>query len=437
MLDDAFYEEAKAEAMASLTPPDEAAETLADTADVAAVSDEDSAAQETSEDTETEEVADEDESLDESDDSAADEVDSDNETGIPTAEDINARFSRVPKEARTEMIGLADRLREREDTYNAIGGEKGAEVLKPLAGLLSKAETTVDDRLPALTAMITANPGVTWNMGMDMAEAMLQVPDLRVLGNKVTENIFGATVDELTGFSELKAKYGEKADPKHIGELLTLEQAGMIDPEQDMELFRANYGGSELFESQQTTIQALKQEIEAIKANPAALIKQEPVAPATNELDKEIEKRFETVTEKTRNLGGWKKGSYLDTITTKAIQAELREFPEYKEIVKAISQMGTFNTDSMVVFNNLNQLSNKVQAKYREAVKSINAELKGVSTSTPNAKRAATGEATKPKAASISQASGSLTPVDATIDSLWDEFRGSMSDRQAAASRSV
>jgi len=229
-------------AAAAEIPADDAVEVETETAD----SDTDSAAP-TSEnlDDQPAEDGDDGEPADDAESADGDEVSTADPEAIPTAEEINARYDRVPKQARTEMIGLADRLRTTTEAVNAIGGEKGAEVLRPLADILAKAETTLEERVSAISSLIQANDTVAWSIGQDFAHAMFEAPEFRAIGDQVALSVFGSSVVDLAGYAQLKTKFGESVTTEHLGKLLTLEQAGYLNADEDMETFTSQFGGSD------------------------------------------------------------------------------------------------------------------------------------------------------------------------------------------------
>jgi len=438
MLDDAEYAEIQAEALASVSPPEVAAEPAPDA--IASDDEQDSAAPITS-DAEQDEPADEEEPKDDSESAepepAGDTEPTSSPDEIPTADDINSRFARVPKEARAEMIGLADRLRSQTDAVTTLGGDTGVKVFTPLAGIMQKDETTEDERMGAIASLVTANPTTATHMFADAAETLLGAPDLRVIGNQIAMNTFGATVEELHALSELKKGY-ENATPEHIKELLTLEKAGLINTEEDMELFRANYGGTELYEQQQTEIQTLKAQLQEVIKNPPK--PQEVVVNSTalNEFESEFVKRFEASTAPPREMANWGKDSPIAQIVTKAIMSDLKDDPDYKTAVNTIKQLGSFNLDHMAIAPALTRLALKARGRYQEAVAGISKELRKTSETSHNAKLKEKTEDTKPKAVPLpGHTAPDFRPADDDLDNIWNDYRGLISNKQAAAARSI
>lgn len=428
MLSDEEYEEIRAEAFAEPEAAEELAETAEEVDETPAVSEEESAAQDTSDietADETEETEDADADTDDTDESADDEI----EQSIPTADEINTRFARVPKDARSQMISLADQLRSSTDAVNAIGGDKGVEVFTPLAGIMQKAETTDDERMAAIGSLVTANPVTATEMFADAAETLLASDGLRVIGNKIATRVFGATVEEIQGYTALRSKY-ENATPEHISDLLTLEKTGYINPEEDMALLREGYGGTELYQQQEEKIRALTEQLQSkVEEAPKAEV---PASPALTDFNNEFVKRVEAAVTPAREMGKWDKDSFVATITAKAILADLKDDPDYKAVQKAVASLGSFNPDNLAIHSALNRLGQKARGRYQEAVKNINADLRKRSESSPN-----TSQVRAPKTVAKPVTLPVSNGKDDDIDAIWAEYDSLVKDHRVAAGRSL
>ena len=360
---------------------------------------------------------------------------------IPSPEQVDAKYAkaRIPNEIKTEIKGYVDNWRETNTKLEAIGGEKGVEVFKPFAKILTQAEASEDERTDALKNILTANYGVGMTLLADGAGFLLSTDALKEsYGNRVATEIFGADIDTINGFTALKASYGEKATPEHLKQLLQLEEAGYVNTEEDLELFRSSYGGSDLYESQKSELVALKQQIEDLKANPEKLLaKDKPTIEATNgikDFETELGTRIENGIAPLRERGKWSNESRLAKTVQTAILSELKNEPEYKEALKQIKQSGQFNANNMVLFSSLNSLSNKAKARFSEAVSEINKELRGRSETSRNAQLKMEKE-TKPKAAVMQAKPIQYRSPDAELDAVWKDYDNILKDAQVRATR--
>lgn len=438
MLSDSEYQaivaEAKAEtasqaAVPEEVPAEEVIEEVAESAETA----EEAAAEE--DDAET--PADESETTDESADEEAEPTFS--LDPIPSSDELN-KFPRTNPEARAKLVELAAGWRADRALVDSIGGETVISVVKPLTDLLTKASSTPEERVPALATLVSSNPTVGMEIAEDFTRLVFGDPVAKAYGDKVSQELFGTDLLSMYGLAQLKADYGDKANPEHIKEFLKLEAAGIIDTTDGMNLFNSEFGGSELFEKQRQDNADLQRQLDEIKQNPAKFLTQPEIVStkATEDFDKALMDRFEDGVKPIRETHRWKADSRVAKLANRAIIAELKEEPEYKEAMKQLSQSGQFIPGNMVTTLAMNRLVEKARGRYAEEVRGINSDLKGLTETSRNAQLQKRTE-TKPKAAPLITREQEVHKVrrNDEIDNLWDEFAKAGSDRALHAQRSA
>lgn len=353
------------------------------------------------------------------------------ENGLPTRESLE-NFPRTNPEAKAKMVELWDAANADREKIQSLGGEQGVEVLTPVGAVLQKNDTTYEERMGAVASIVKGNPVTATYMFADAAEQLLGDPDLRQVGDTIAQKVFGTDVNTLNALSEVAKTFN--ADPSHIQELLKLEQAGLINRADDMELFNANYGGSELYQQQMEQIRQLKEERDNAINNPR---QQETVqeSNAGQELDTEFLKRFETAVAPVKG----KADAAFDKWLTKGLIADLKDDPDYKTALAAAKQIGSVSLDNMAIGPALNRLSAKARGRYQEAVRERQAERKTQSTQSHNAQLKEKTEATKPKAISMPQKTSTdmRSSADEQADAIFDRFSVLRRDAALAAARSV
>jgi hypothetical protein len=280
---------------------------------------------------------------------------------IPSADTINAKFERVPKTARDEMISMADNWRQDREVINAIGGRETAQSLKAVTDALSKAERSDEDTASALSALASINPKAT----------------VEVLFHGATELMFakpGQSSQEAidAGNAILEHRFGVDAD--HIEKLVLLEKGGIIDLEADLNLLHSEGTGSQLFERQQATIDEQKSkiiEMQRLIDNPDLIEKK---GAEVSKVDELFEKRFADGIEDVLSRVRWGKESQLAKTVTEAITFNLKNDPDYREAV-ALAKQGDGKTLPPLVEHRLRLLVNKGKARFIETATAISKDL--------------------------------------------------------------
>lgn len=405
--------------------------------------------------TDTKESESEDESSDETegDNGETDTDDADQEDfapldEIPTAEELQ-KFPRTNPEAKAKMVELADGWRETKVKLESVGGEKGVEVLQPLAQILTKAEASNEELDTALSSILNENQEVGTQLLAAGAYLMLNYaddPKIKSYGDRIAQFTFGATPEALREIGSVVKEFDTNAE--HIKDLLKLEAAGMIT-DADHDAFRANYGGSELYDKQLAEIERLKAENATIKANPQALL--EPIvdsSQAVRDFEQTLLERIETGVAPIRETGRWTADMVLAKTVNDAIMASLRDEPEYKEALKVLRRDGDFRKDNLAMTTALATLSGKAKGRFQQAVRGINADLRKISETSLNAKRKVDTEKVEKDKKEVETKTTS-TPVVAdpltnpfgrpreNVEDLWKQYTALESDKALAAARSV
>lgn len=412
---DAIYAETDA---ATEVVEDAVEETATDDADVAA------------DDVETAETetADEDEEQSESDDSAeSDEVDetvghddalSDLLEEIPSSETIAARFPRVPQAARDEMVHLADNWRADRTLIEEIGGRETAEIFKPVADMLQKAERGAEDTRDALASLATINPNATAEMIFHGATELLFAksddPAMRVAAE--------------AGNAILESRFGEGITAEVIEKLVALKNAEYIDIDGDLALLEQEGTGSKLFEKQQSKISAQEariSELENLIKNPDQIERSTDNSSATR-IDAELDKRLAEGVEAFRERVRWGKDSALYQITTEALKARLKSEPEYKEALALANQSGKIGEKlPHLIDRKLYTLLNKGKAKFVEIATNVNKDLASVAKTSQNAKLQAKDAKVTPAPVKLSNepvaAFGGVMDLDSRLAAIYSE----------------
>lgn len=325
---------------------------------------------------------------------------------LPTKEQILQQWNRIPNEAKEAMSGYVEQARTYRDTMAKIGGEEAIPLFEPVAQFLSKPEPTIEDSVGAYASMFKANPLASARMVIDASSHFLRSdePGLKDVGDAIVRDVFGddVTVEKLRG-------------------LLQLEAAGFVNLEEDLPSVQEN--GSTLFKKQESELSQARQEIRELKD----LIKNpEKIASASEksaeaEFVKDFDKRLDDVIAPFLERAGWTEAKGLTKFVKDSIKAELRNEPQYRDLVKHIRQQGEYNPDQLpwAVRQSMNALLKQGKAKQDLAIREVNADLRARVGASRNAKvKAEVEKATKP--ANLSLISNKQSPMSASFSDPLD-----------------
>lgn len=314
---------------------------------------------------------------------------------IPSKEAILKKHNRVPNSAKDDLVMYADNWRADREKLNSIGGEQGAEVLKPIADLLTKPDIQPDDTFGAWSTIVTTNPTAAHQLLVDGATNLLFT----------TENDPFAREMAKKGDAVLQSRFGEGVTAEHIEKLVMLEKGGVIDLDNDMAYLQSEGKDSTLFQSQAEKIAELTTKLEEatnLVKNPHLIERQTASSQnAVKELDTELNTRISAGITPFRERGRWPEESALTKIVTKALMSELKESGEYKEAVKFVSQYGSLKQGDVIPYpveSKLYALVSKAKGKFGQDVIAVNADLRKLQEGSRNVEVQKEVKETKPKA---------------------------------------
>lgn len=303
---------------------------------------------------------------------------------LPTKDQILQQWNRIPNEAKEAMSGYVEQARTYRDTMAKIGGEEAIPLFEPVAQFLSKTEPSIEDSVGAYASMFKANPLASARMVIDASSHFLRSdePGLKDVGDAIVRDVFGedVTVEKLRG-------------------LLEIEKSGMIDYEEDIASVRQD--GSTLFKKQETELTQARQKIrdlEDLVKNPEKIASASEVN-AEAEFTKDFDKRLDDAFAPFLERGRWTEAKGLSKFVKDSIKADLRNEPQYRDLVKHIRQQGSYSADQLpwAVRQSMNALITKAKVKQDLAIKEVNNDLKALAGSSRNAKvKAEVEKATKP-----------------------------------------
>jgi hypothetical protein len=320
--------------------------------------------------TETEETADE--TLATSDEEAAAEPEAEVDPleglvqRIPTQEEIEKKFNRVPKDARAEIARVAGIAEQAQKTINELGGDFAIDAVKPLAQLVTKASATDEQLGGALTAIITANPAI----GMQLAQG-------------ITLSMFA---DEKLINPILTSALGENATLANIQNLLTLEKSGLIDKEFLNGEFSTEYPNSNLYQTQTSKIQELESKVTELTQALSDPSKAQSFAPQHTRLVDEFDSKFRSevsnVCQPVFERLKWDANSQLAQLVVNTVQTALKGDDRY---IQTEQFLRTNGMNEGLVNANLNVLKNMAQAQIIEKVRGVQSDLRSLSEKSRNA----------------------------------------------------
>jgi hypothetical protein len=352
--------------------------------------------------TETDETADAEVAADDA--AAEPETDTDPLDGlvqrIPTQEEIEKKFNRVPKDARAEIARVAGLAETATKKLDELGGDFAVEAIKPLAQLVTKASATDEQLGGALSSIIQANPAI----GMQLAQGM-------------TISMFS---DEKLINPILTSILGENATLANIQNLLTLEKSGMIDKEFLNTEFSTEYPNSNLYQKQTSEIEQLKSQVteltQALSDPSKAQTFQQPQhTRLVDEFDSQVRSEIGNVSQPVFERLKWDSNSQLAQLVISTVQTALKNDDRYVQTEQFLRNNGM---NKGLVDANLNVLKNMAQARIIDTVRAVNADLRTLSEKSRNAVldqkkkvETQTREATVP--APLPDTGKPLTPEDA------------------------
>lgn len=317
-----------------------------------------------------------DESTEASDDSFDDLL-----TDIPSDETILSKHAkaRPPQAVKDDLVLYAGIARESKAKIDALGGETGVQLLTPLSGVLTKAEITEEDSYDAIAPLIVANPTGTVELFKWVSKNILFNTDPNF-------QPMSAQGDEV-----LQSRFGDGVTAERIEKLVALEQGGYIDSNADFETLKAQGVDSDLYQSQQATLQKQKDriaELEKLVENPH-LIEQKTAQQvnAQKDLETELTRVVNQSVTPFRERGRWAEASPLTQVVTENILNTLKTTPEYKEAVAFATQFGKLKQGEEIphaIKVKLNTLANMAKGKFGEMVRAINAERRVIDEQSSN-----------------------------------------------------
>lgn len=297
---------------------------------------------------------------------------------LPTAEQLLAKHQRIPQATKDELVNLVNRARAERDAIDEIGGKQALEIFKPVSQFLQKPEPTVEEAQDAYVALFGANPRAATEMVAHAAEFFMNdEPKAKAV--------------ERVGDVILERAFGEGITAEKVRQYVLLEKAGLINLEEDIQLVRNAEEGSTIYQKQMSEIEELKRQLreqQTLISNPEKLMQKE--IDATAEFNADFNARFEEAIVPLAERGRWGKDTPLTEMAKRAILAELKDEPEYKDVQKFINNNG-YAKDKVpfAISHAVTQLTNKAKARFDKAIREINGQFK---------ERAVTGQNAQVKA---------------------------------------
>lgn len=304
---------------------------------------------------------------------------------IPTQEEIEKKFNRVPKEARAEIVRVAGIAEQAQKTIDELGGDFGANAVKPLAQLITKASATGEQLGGVLTSLMSANPVVARQLAEGLTYSMLTSP--------------AEIIDPV-----LKMSLGENATLANIQNLLTLEKSGLIDKEFLNGEFSTEYPNSSLYQKQVSEIDQLKSQVTELTQALSDPSKAQAFQPQNTRIVDEFDSKFKSevnsVCQPVFERLKWDPQSQLAQLVVNTVQTALKSDDRYIQTEQFLRSNGM---NEGLVNANLNVLKNMAQAQIIEKVRGVQNDLRSLSEKSRNAVLAEkkkvetqTREATKP-----------------------------------------
>lgn len=333
---------------------------------------------------------------------------------IPTADAINKKFERVPKDARAEMVKYADEWRANRDALNEIGGKDGLEVLKPIVNVIQSPDAHADHIRDAWATMLKTNK--------ESAYRMIVTGGAEVLFNKGTTPI----AQEMASYGDelLSARFGEGVSAEHIENLLLLEKGGLINVAEDMEVLQLEGKDSSLFQKMQEANEELKAQIEQLKNGSTQPAAPNYSAEFDTELSAKVADEIKGITERI----GWKQDSPAYEFVMKALLSELKNDPEYRDVTAFLAQSPFKDASGKIPFpiaTKLGTLTRKAQARFTAAASAINSQFRTQSTRNTVIKEQV--KETKPQPVAVKPQSvwSQVRPFGSELDAIYAEGRNS------------
>jgi hypothetical protein len=288
---------------------------------------------------------------------------------LPSREQIDAKWNRIPEAARGAMSEFVEQTRTLRDSISKLGGEEAIPIFEPVKNLLSSADPDAVQTSTAYASMFQANPKASARMVVDAASHFMRSEEagFKDVGDAIARDVFGV-------------------DVKHIQGLIQLEKAGFVNLEEDLPAVMEN--GSTLFQQQQSELQKAQDEIKKLQEqirNPEKLISTTE-ANAEADFEKNFGTRVDTAIKPFVDRARWTGAAKLTEIVKDSILAGLRNEPEYKDVVKHVRQAG-FNGEKLSFAESqaIKSLESKAKARFELAMKGINADFKAIAGSSRNA----------------------------------------------------
>ena len=318
---------------------------------------------------------------------------------IPSNDQILKTHTRIANSAKEDLVRFADGWRNTKATLDTIGGEKGAEILQPLAQILLSPDVGSNDTFEAWSSIVATNPVAAHQMLFDGAANLLFTKENTPMAREMSK--YGDAV--------LEQRFGDGVNADKIDKLLMLEKGGYINLDEDLQLLQAEGTDSSLFQQQQTILEEQQRKIQELTdlVNNPEKITQQTVAStnAMKDFEAELQQRINTGITPFRERGRWGEESALTKTVMRGLVAELKESGEYKEALSFVRQYGSIKQGDIIPFpleQKLYTLVNKAKGKFSAEVMAINKELRALAETSQNAKvKEEVKEVTKPKAVPV------------------------------------
>ena len=285
---------------------------------------------------------------------------------IPTQEEIEKRFNRVPKDARAEIIRVAGLAEQATKKLDDLGGDFAVDAVKPLARLVTKASATGEQLGEVVQSLMVANPVVARQLAEGLTYSMFS--DARL-------------IDPV-----LKMSLGENATLANIQNLLTLEKSGLIDKEFLNGEFSTEYPNSSLYQKQVSEIDQLKSQVteltQALSDPSKAQAFQPQNTRIVDEFDSKFKSEVDSVCQPVFERLKWDPQSQLAQLVVNTVQTALKSDDRYIQTEQFLRSNGM---NEGLVNANLNVLKNMAQAQIIEKVRGVQNDLRSLSEKSRNA----------------------------------------------------
>ena len=272
---------------------------------------------------------------------------------IPSPERIDKL--RIPKEDRTKLKALAALAEKSTTALEELGGDFGITTFTPLAKAMTKPSMTDQESQDVMTALVTANPGVTMQLLEEGAYFILTNKDIaETVADPLLRTIFGE----------------EKATIKHIKRLLDFDRRGLTQGYEDDDRQDDRY--NDLTEE----VTRLKQELKESKTHVAPDLRGERAAKDfETDFYVEIPNKLKPAFEREN----WDAGGTLAKLVTEVLQFRLRDDQKYKDTDEFVRRLGEYRNGEHrhgLADANLHLLKNKALAQGRELIRTIQGEMR-------------------------------------------------------------